>query len=96
MPRWNKVIWLGGKHWHVIRRALGEDRGRCDFGRREIVVDEDLDAEEAKSTLIHELLHVVEDHMGLDVPESTTLAIERGWHEVLASNKWVARLYAGK
>ena len=43
--------------------------GRSDGSKQEIAVEEGQPLETEQDTLLHEVLHIIEEYMGMDVPE---------------------------
>jgi hypothetical protein len=57
MPRKNRIVYLNGQRWRVVRSKLRNVWGDCDYDTRTIRIHETLTGRELMDTLIHELTH---------------------------------------
>jgi len=61
--------------------------GRCYVPDQVIRINSSMNIETQKSTLIHEILHVVSDCCGLDLTEQQINSLETGLYSVIKDNK---------
>ena len=67
------------------------DKGQCDSLRQKILVEEGLEYDTEKETVLHEVLHAVSDEMALDLSEEQVDGGARGILAVLMDNPSFAR-----
>lgn len=78
-----------GYNYTVYCDGIHEDigaYGRCHHGRQRIQIATNLAEEQVASTILHEILHVLNYHLGLDLKENTIMALESGLYLVLTEN----------
>lgn len=74
---------IGGHIYKVIYKDMGEDAGLADKTKNIIYIDPNLSKSEQESTLIHEILHVINselDHALLD-------SLSQQLYQVIKQNK---------
>ena len=67
-------------------RELTDCVGLCDPKNNEIILDLDLKADVRCQTLLHEITHVIEMTMNLNLTEHQTDCLAAGWLHLLRAN----------
>jgi len=77
------------QQWQVrdsLPRELQECVGLCDPKINEIILDADLDGDPRLQTLLHEVTHIIEMTMNLNLTETQVDALAAGWLHLLRAN----------
>lgn len=62
------------------------DRGSCEATKQKITILHDMPADEERDTLLHEVLHAIEEAMGLDMPDRHIRLLATGLYAVFRDN----------
>lgn len=78
---------IGGKHFtfelaNEQAATLSDNRGVIKFDQQRIIYTPG-DADHMRETKLHEVLHGVEEHMGLDLEEHDVTQLSKGLYELL-------------
>ena len=82
-----------GVDWKVLMRTGKTDKriedadGWTDFDKNEIVIDKTIPKDSQYSVFLHEIIHVIDRQLALNLSESRTLQLEGGLFQVVNSNK---------
>lgn len=79
---------LCGTEWFIQEvpkdhKELDGDDGVCNFNRQIIYINDELHSHRKSLALVHEMLHVVCDSIGLEEDEDTIRKLEHGVYELL-------------
>ena len=77
-----KVI---GKEYS-FRIADIPDRGSCEAVQQKISIQQGLPPDEERDAAIHEVLHAIEDAMGIDMPDRNIRCLATGLYAVFRDN----------
>ena len=84
-----KEVQVGRATYQIVRGMPEKDHdGLVIFDDRIIWIDEELDDDQAETTLLHELIHVIAHHEKLPLSEKKVLALEKGLYTLLKKNGW--------
>lgn len=86
-PRPSAIRVFGKKHsviWECDN--LGDASGEINFGPCVISIAGKIADDEAKETLLHELIHAVEHQLGIDIPEQKLRGFSVGLFAVMRDN----------
>lgn len=61
-------------------------KGEIDYFQRQIRIDKDLTSQDKKETLIHEIIHGIDDFMGIELDESQVRKLGAGLAMVFEDN----------
>lgn len=100
-----KFIWIGPLIYTIedVPNLLGTGKdgnlvqffGLVDFGDQVIKLEENVSPERQYITLWHEIVHVILEQAGQDIPESAVEALGYGIAQVIKENPWMG-IYAAK
>lgn len=95
------IIYIAGVPWKVRdrRRTDPDLRGETDYRNQEIWVDAKAGGAWPRKTLLHEVIHAVDDgYRGTQphISEARVISLENGLFDVFNSNPGLARLIFGK
>lgn len=93
----SRSLIIQGQKWRVVvtkrHKMLMDARtnklnmGTTAFSQNTIYILKTLPEQSQKSTLLHEILHVLENNLDLKLPEGTIMRLEAGLYAVLHDNK---------
>jgi hypothetical protein len=73
---------IGGIIYSIVYKDLGDDCGHTDFSTSTIEIDEGLNEEQKNVTLVHEILHCLNNQLS----ENTIEFLAQGLYQVLKDN----------
>lgn len=88
-PNWSlpTQLVLFGQEWTIVLAqtlaAVKNEYGYTDFWAKEISINAGLSPEQQWATLIHEVLHVIDDALSLNFSEETVRRLDAGLWEFL-------------
>ena len=88
-----KTVKVLGKTYRILFVDLVDDDGSSgshSFASLEVRLDKNLHAEVQAETLLHELIHAVEEHMDLELTEKQVHGLSVGLFQVLRDNRPIA------
>ncbi|MFR9710753.1 hypothetical protein ACL02P_15395 [Paenibacillus sp. MB22_1] len=62
-------------------------KGEIDYFKRQIRIDKDMTPQDKKETLIHEIIHGIDEFMGIELEESQVKKLGAGLAMVLEDNR---------
>ena len=76
-----------GTQWFLVEQQPelmdDEDDGKCDFNKQTIYINGDLHSHRKSLALVHEMLHVICDSVGLEDDEEIVRQLEHGVLELI-------------
>lgn len=66
-------------------------KGEIDYYQRQIRIDKDMTEQDKKETLLHEIIHGIDDLMGIELDESQTRKLGVGLTTVIQDNPTLLR-----
>lgn len=101
----HKFIWIGPLLYTIeeVPNLVGTGSngnltqfyGQVDFGEQTIKIEANNSPERQYITLWHELVHVIMEQAGQDIPETAVEALGYGIAQVIKENPWMG-VYAAK
>lgn len=71
-----------------INNGDGEFYGRCNHGTNTIIINDSYSKEQREATLLHEVIHVVDNYAGLDLSERQVKGLANMLYQVIKGNNW--------
>lgn len=95
----HKFIWMGPLLYTIeevpnlvgtgSNGNLAQFYGQVDFGEQVIKLEQNVSPERQYITLWHELVHVILEQAGQDIPETAVEALGYGIAQVIKENSWM-------
>lgn len=76
-----------GYDYTVVEVTDSEEFGSFDAQQQQILISADLCTEQQASTILHEIIEVINYHLDLDLEHSSIMALEAALYQVLVDSK---------